>query len=95
MEGFACVISKQEAWRGCLSVRMQTSFSLIVEQGGCNAGGSEVSISPLARGIKTPGETSIVGMDVSSSILKLGADCASTKTCVRQSSLASCGSTLA
>lgn len=61
----ACVISKQEAWRDCSSVKMRTSFSLIVEQGGCITGGTEGSISPLARGIKTPGETSTVGMDLS------------------------------
>lgn len=65
------VISKQKAWRDCSSVKMQTSFSLIVEQGGCITGGSEGSVSALARGIKTPGETSIVGMDVSSSIFQL------------------------
>lgn len=50
---------------------MRTSFSLIVEQGDCIPGGSEGSVSPLARGIKTPGETLIVGMDVSGSIFQL------------------------
>lgn len=66
----ACVISKQEAWGDCSSV-MRTSFGFTVEQGGCITGGSEGSISPLARRVKTPGETSIVGMDVSSSIFQL------------------------
>lgn len=50
---------------------MRTSFGFSVEQGGCITGGSEGSISPLARRVKTPGETSIVGMDVSSSIFQL------------------------